>query len=1408
MSPSSVPNRIGLAVLVASLIGPFSRSDSAAQAPPAKPTSPSATEKPSPPPKTLTGEDAKRVEALEKTIDQLRRAGKFAEALEPAEQVLAIRARALGPGHYQTADARRTIEILKLIARLPEEGRRAMASIGSLKEEAQASEAQAKYADAAKKRQTVMEISRRWLGEDHPDTAQSYNNLATNLDAQGRHAEALPLYQRALDIGRKAVGEDHPETARAYNNLAANLRAQGRHAEAQPLLQRALDICRKVLGEGHPNTAIGYDNLAWNLDGQGRYAEALPLYRRALDIRRTALGEGHPHTALSYNNLALNLNYQGRHAQALPLYQRALDIQRKVLGEDHPDTAASYSNLAANLRAQGRYAEAQPLHQRALDICRKVLGERHPNTAACYINLAANLNAQGQYAEAQPLYQRALDIRRTALGEGHTDTANSYDNLARNLDAQGRYAEAQTLLQRALDIQRKALGEDHPHTAASYNNLAANLRAQGRYAEALPLLQRALDICRKVLGEGHPNTATCYNNLAVSLREQGRHAEALPLYQRALDIRRTAVGEGHPNTATCYNNLASNLGAQGRYAEAQPLLQRALDIFRKVLGEGHPNTAICYNNLAWNLDGQGRYAEAQPLYQRALDIRRKALGEGHPDTAQGHDNLALNLDAQRRYAEALPLYQRALDIRRKAVGEGHPHTAQSYNNLATNLDEQGRHAEALPLYQRALDIRRTALGEDHPDTAASYNNLATNLDAQGRAQEAIAHWRAAIQSMERSRRALSNSGLERVLATRIDPLSALAIALARHDQGREAWLSWESSLARGLLDDLSVRQLRPLNSEEHRQEADLLGQLQRLDEQIGKLAAQSRRTQDDDRRLEQLRTQEGTLRGRFREFAQALETRYGAFAGKAVALGDIQDALSADAALVGWVDLKSRGTGLSHHWACVVRKHGDPAWVQIPGSGQKGDWTKEDDQPIEALRKALAQNLPAWHGHAAQVVRQRLEPLLFHLEGVQHLIVLPSQDLAGVPIEALLAAGPPELAKRVVSYAPSGTMFARLIRPRPGDSGSPRLLALGDPAYRPPELEPAPPKPPDHGIAILAVEPFGTADLAGIQRDDVLLEYNGKLLKSVADLDVVPAEAGARRIPVKLWRHGEVRALEVSAGQLGINPSREQSAAQTILARREADALLKPLTRGQDWARLPGTRREVEAIAGLFPADQVTTLLGPQATESAVQRLAGSGALKQYRYLHFAAHGRTNPAVAMSSAILLAPDPDRSAGPAAPQTDGQITAEQIVRTWELDAELAVLSACESGLGRSAGGEGYLGFAQALFVKGARSLVLSQWRVDDKATALLMTRFYQNLLGRRADLKVPLSKAEALDEAKRWLRNLTAAEIGSALTALERGPVRPLADGTGTAPPAPKPAGLRPYAHPYYWASFVLVGNPD
>jgi CHAT domain-containing protein len=833
--------------------------------------------------------------------------------------------------------------------------------------------------------------------------------------------------------------------------------------------------------------------------------------------------------------------------------------------------------------------------------------------------------------------------------------------------------------------------------------------------------------------------------------------------------------------------------------------RKALAIKLKALGEDHPDTAASYNNLALVLLDQGGLPEAEAMHRKALAIQLKVLGEGHRDTAQSYNNLANVLHDQGKLPEAEAMHRHALVIRLKALGEDHPDTAQSYDNLAIVLRDQGKLPEAEALYRRALAIQLKAQGKGHPNTAKSYSNLASFLDQLGNADEAMGAWTSAVNADELAR-LQRTKGLESGLRSRgnPDPQPWLAIALARAGRGREAWACWERGLARAVLDETTGRSARPLSPDEQAREADLLGRSQALDERISRLAGQQRLTEDDEKRLDGLRGEASELRRELLDFQQALEQKYGPLAGKPATLEEIHAALRDDTALVGWVDTGYR------HMACVVRRTGDPTWVTVAGSGTDGAWTKEDESPMNRLREALAakDSGDAWKAPAEALAKQRLTPIEPHLKGVRRVVVVNSPGLAGVPVEVLFAARaksgeqPP-----VVAYAPSASMMVHLIKTRPTSERPATLLALGDPAYAAPKPDAdKAPAPPDHGLFVAKVVPNRIADLFGIKAGDVLLEYNGTALKSANDLHPVSADAGPKKLPLRRWRAGETRTVEVAAGPLGVEFDK-RPAAPVVLAQRAADEVLQ--VRGESQVRLPGTRREVAAIAGLFPSDKVTTLLGEQARESVVQDLARSGKLKDFRFLHFAAHGRNDPRSAYRTALILAPDPDRSADPAAFDTDGEITAEQIARTWNLDADLVVLSACETALGQQAGGEGFLGFAQPLLAKGARGLVLSLWRVDDRATSLLMTRFFENLLGERSDLPKPMPKAEALAEAKQWLRSLTDAEVGPALAALDRGSLRPLVTAEGSKPAAPpRPSGSRPFEHPYYWAAFILVGDPN
>jgi tetratricopeptide (TPR) repeat protein len=790
------------------------------------------------------------------------------------------------------------------------------------------------------------------------------------------------------------------------------------------------------------------------------------------------------------------------------------------------------------------------------------------------------------------------------------------------------------------------------------------------------------------------------------------------------------------------------------------------------------------------------------MHRKALAIRLER-GERHPDTATSYNNLALVLNARGDLPGAEAMHRKALGIYLATLGERHPSIASSYNNLAMMLHARGDLPGAEAMHRKALAIQIEVPGERHPITANSYTWLGVVLAAMGRSGEAIDMLenasRVSAEVRKRSR------GLEDAAARASDPFPALAVLLARAGRPGGAWDRWERGLSRALLDEVAGRTARPLTNDERQREAALLDQAQAGDERINRLLARGKPTPEVEKQLDALRNEGNATRRHLLELQAELEQRYGPLAGQPGTLEASRAALDDASAFIGWVDF------FEYHLACVVRRSGDPVWVQIPGSGKDRAWTKDDKALAGRLYAALASRSGnEWRSLGAELARQRLAPLAPQLKGVKRVIVVNSPGLAGLPVEVLFAAWAQDgQASPVVSYAPSASMFAYLVGKNPAQSRPETVLAVGDPAYPESKPEPELPTPPSSGLLVVGVDPKGNAGAHGVRSSDVILAYDGVPLKMPADLKFAPVEGPSRQIPLRLWRNGQEQTVEVSAGLLGIAYDR-RPAADVVLAQRAADEVRRG-SRANNLPRLPGTRREVKAVAGLFPDGGATTLLGDQARESAVQEMARSGGLKGFRYLHFATHGRNDPDSAYHTALLLAPDPDRSADPLAGDSDGEITALEIARTWDLDAELVVLSACETALGKPAGGEGLLGFAQPLLAKGARSLVVSLWRVDDNATSLLMARFYQNLLGKRPGLSRPLPKAEALHEAKEWLRNLTEGEVGDELAVLDRGEERPLTKLSGPsetkAAPLAKPAGVRPYAHPSFWAAFILIGDP-
>ena len=516
---------------------------------------------------------------------------------------------------------------------------------------------------------------------------------------------------------------------------------------------------------------------------------------------------------------------------------------------------------------------------------------------------------------------------------------------------------------------------------------------------------------------------------------------------------------------------------------------------------------------------------------------------------------------------------------------------------------------------------------------------------------------AAARGYEAARLRVSFTGLQRAdFASRSSPLPLLAALLARRGRGQDAWARWEAGLARGLFDDLAARRSQPFTPDERRRREELVGQLNRLDNQVGALAGTKALADDQRKRLDELKDQRLELQGRLVQLEAELVRKYQVAAGAVYALAPIQAQLPADAALVGWLDLKTSPSAADpqgDHWACVVRRRGAPRWVRIVGTGPGQAWTRTTTGgPARSASSWRGDDRRAWQRPLAELAEQRLAPLEpalaagDGLPAVRHLIVLPSPALAGIPIEALLEARPPDAPR----YAGQLCPFGHPVRLAPGTPPR-RRIGRNDPAASWPwatrclrrPSEPAPPKPPDQGLLVQQVDPGSNAEQAGIRPGDVLLRYAGAKLATRDDLQkqVQAGDPKAASVAVAVWRDGRTLDLTLRPGPPG-SSSNDQPAAEAILARREGDALLRR-SRGAAFARCPAPAARSRPSPASSTGARSTSAPTPANRPS--NRCGPAASWRSFAVIHLATHGEIDDLSPMNSRLLLSQDrlPDPTA---------------------------------------------------------------------------------------------------------------------------------------------------------------------
>jgi CHAT domain-containing protein/Tfp pilus assembly protein PilF len=1056
-----------------------------------------------------------------------------------------------------------------------------------------------------------------------------------------------------------------------------------------------------------------------------------------------------------------------RYEDGLKAAERIVQLNKEALGEGHLEVVKSLSALASLQEQLQQWPSLIETRKELLRLEEKRLGKDH----------WAAVDARWDLRDAERL------ARMTAEERGQVALAVQLNQKVARLYGQGKSREAIPAAQQAVEIRKKALGEDHPDYATSLNNLAELYQRVGEPGKALPLCQRALEIRKKALGEDHPAYAESLNNLAELYRGVGEPGKALPLCQRALEIRKKALGEEHPRYADSLNNLALLYQDMGEPGKALPLCQRALEIEKKALGEDHPLYAISLNNLATLYQDMGEPGKALPLCQRALEIEKKALGEDHPFYAQSLNNLALLYMDMGEPGKALPLYQRALEIDKKALGEEHPRYADSLNNLAVLYQALGEHGKALPLCQRALEIRKKALGEDHSDYAISLNNLATLYQDMGEPGKALPLYQRAL---EIEKKALGED--HPLYAVGLHNLAMLYQAMGEHDKAMEQARQAQAVYTR-TFDD------RFTHLSEQRRGA-LLARVRHDLDHFLTLADEARAP--DPERYAAVARWKGIVAARraderwFRDRPE-LKDAYRELQEARARLSRMADQVPTAQQHAAWLrqlaDLREAKEKLEAELA------------------RRSEAFREGRERTALTPAAASAALP---DGVAFVDLLEYDHVIFPKDPKEKraaqrrllgFVLRKGHDLVCVPL------GKSEDLQRAVAD------WRKEVEEKYGQA-DPKKLARAARAVREQVWEPL-------------VKHFGDGKTVLIAPDGVSCQFPFAALP------------GAREgtFLIEDYALGYVTsAHQVVELNRPVRPRKEPKG---LLAVGGID-----YGKGDKYPPLVGAGPEVARSRDLFRkafADERADLLdGDSATVERVSQACDVG----YRYLHLATHGyfesresvekRVLPALrAMSDreqALLLAREQrdllsglplqrcglalagaNRGTEPSDPDRPlGVLTGEAVEGLDLRGCELAVLSACQTGLGDLTQGDGVRGLQRAFAAAGARSVAVSLWSVNDAATAVLMDQFYTNLWDKK------MGKLEALRQAQLYvLKNpdavqkrgeelLAAARKRGVPEELLRGPKGKLAvDLPDDGKRDPEKPRRSPEA---WWAAFVLSGD--
>ncbi|GAA0712713.1 hypothetical protein GCM10009430_03440 [Aquimarina litoralis] len=1001
---------------------------------------------------------------------------------------------------------------------------------------------------------------------------------------------------------------------------------------------------------------------------------------------------------------------------AIIYYQKSADIYKSL--QYWKKTASSYNKIASVYLKKTTLDSALHFSKKAFSICESKLEKNNIEKANSLENIGWYYYEQSEFENALRKFKDGLKIKLEILPENHIAFANAYNNLGRVYSKTAQLNLSLNAYQKALQIAKNYPNSPNSNIGLYYNNVAGIFYRRGEYDEAIETLKKAIEFQNDISNHHHPKSVNYYNNLGNLFMSKGDSENGLKNYKIALNTQNFIKSTNKLLTASIYNNIGNAHNSLGNFNKALTYHKKSLTIRQKRYGELHYSIASSYMNIGNAFSNLDEITSALENYTKSQEIYEKIFSEEHPRIAQIYGNKAIALQRQGNTDEALNFLKKTLNIYTTNYGNSHPKVAKTHSTIAWYFYENKLLNKALFHSKIALDINKNLFGKKNSKNSELYNFFARVYIEKKMGKEALDFCEKAIIANSRYQK---KSKTHSVFNPKIyfDPSIALMSLKLKANSFKLLFdtnkkiKDLQKATQYYQKADSIIHYLKNFKKN-HQDKVILSRDIKEIYKKSIEAEFLSYKVKNNPTHL--IKAFEYSEKSKANTLKNLLTTiRAKTFAG-----------LSKETLLLE----QNLKTNLAFYTSNITNqlqtKNPDTTKIRFY-ENKIFDITRKQD----SLTNFLEQNHPNYYRLkykntflTVPEIQERLSNNttileFFTTDSVTYAFTLNKNDINVSKIAT------PNIAQKIQHFREHITSKNIIDYKNNAESLYGTLI-----------------KPIVHQLK---------GDELIIVPDGPLWHLNFDLLLTEESTSKDP-----KQLPYMLRDYAISYANSVNVLFSKNHSNNNSKLLQECLAFSfsdstqitDSESLSFNILRNAD-ADLPGTREEISAISEIVNGQYY---YGAQAIEKNFKKAA-----HQYNILHLALHGEVDNEHPENSKLYFTKSND--------SIEDDLLYSHELFALDIPAELVVLSACNTGTGKIAEGEGIMSLGNAFQYAGSKSLLLTNWEVPDQNTPEIMRNFYTHLSSK-------MSKSKALQQAKLdYLKNANITR-----------------------------------SHPFYWGSFYLLGN--